>query len=153
METKQIILDTLKKLGFELKMMDGLGYGFIYEGRRYVYSPNESDDEFLSIALPFVEEYNEEDSKVFYQLMDKLNAERKYVKAYKVDDGMWLFYERELGENEDYEKLLQRMIIQLDVALYFLHKFKDELDGIDGGATEIDDDDDDDDSNHDEDAA
>ena len=149
METRQIILDTLKDLGFEVRKTEGFGYSFKYEGRHYVYAPNENDEDFLSIAIPFVEEYNEEDSKAFYQLMDKLNSARKYVKAYMIEDGMWLFYERELYGDENFKALLPRMIVQLDVALHFLRKYKDELDSDDESEEEVDDDDTDNDNEQD----
>ena len=52
-------------------------------------------------------------------LMDKLNSTLKYVKANKLGDSMWLFYERELYGGEDLEKLVSRMILHLEAAMSF----------------------------------
>ena len=51
--------------------------------------------------------------------MDKMNSTLKYVKANKLGDGLWLFYERELFGGEDLEKLVSRMILHLEAAMNF----------------------------------
>ena len=61
-------------------------------------------------------EINDENIHAAHLLMDKLNSTLKYVKANKLGDSMWLFYERELYGGEDFEKLLSRMILHLEAA-------------------------------------
>lgn len=110
------VLDSLKAMGFQTEILDGCGCCFEYEGQGYLYFDNDDDESFIDIAIPRVlnkEKYPE----MFYQIMDSLNNKMKYVKAYAVDDDMWLFYERELiGEEQDYELLVGRMILRLDAA-------------------------------------
>lgn len=119
MTMKEKILETLRMMGFEVEEMEDFGYGFQYEGKNYLYMPNDEDEDFLSISIPAVMDCDDVSSEVFYQLMDKLNSTLKYVKANKLGDSMWLFYERELYGGEDFEKLLAHMILHLEAGITF----------------------------------
>ena len=116
---KEQILNVFETLGFQLEEMEGFGYGFRYEGINYLFMPNEDDEEFLNIAIPAILEINEDNVHAAHMLMDKLNSTLKYVKANKLGDSMWLFYERELYGGEDLEKLVSRMILHLEAAMNF----------------------------------
>ncbi len=132
---KEQILNTFAAMGFQLEEMEGFGYGFRYEGINYLYMPNDDDEDFLNIAVPAIVEINDENIHAAHLLMDKLNSTLKYVKANKLGDSMWLFYERELYGGEDFEKLLSRMILHLEAALNFyrnaMANIKEELDNSD----------------------
>lgn len=132
---KEQILNTFAAMGFQLEEMEGFGYGFQYEGINYLYMPNDDDEDFLNIAVPAIVEINDENVHAAHMLMDKLNSTLKYVKANKLGDSMWLFYERELYGGEDFEKLLSRMILHLEAALNFyrnaMANIKEELDSTD----------------------
>ena len=132
---KEQILNTFAAMGFQLEEMEGFGYGFRYEGITYLYMPNDDDEDFLNIAVPAIVEINDENAHAAHMLMDKLNSTLKYVKANKLGDSMWLFYERELYGGEDFEKLLSRMILHLEAALNFyrnaMANIKEELDSTD----------------------
>lgn len=119
---KEQILDAFKALGFEMEEMEGLGYGFQYEGKHYLYMYNEDDEDFLNISIPAVLDLDDENNVGFYQVMDKLNGTLKYVKANKLNDSMWLFYERELFGGEDLKQVLSRMILHLEAGFMFLHR-------------------------------
>lgn len=43
MTMKEKILETLRMMGFEVEEMEGLGFGFRYEGINYLYMPNDED--------------------------------------------------------------------------------------------------------------
>lgn len=132
---KEQILNTFAAMGFQLEEMEGFGYGFRYEGINYLYMPNDDDEDLLNIAVPAIVEINDENVHAAHMLMDKLNSTLKYVKANKLGDSMWLFYERELYGGEDFEKLLSRMILHLEAALNFyrnaMANIKEELDSTD----------------------
>lgn len=132
---KEQILNTFAAMGFQLEEMEGFGYGFQYEGINYLYMPNDDDEDFLNIAVPAIVEINDENAHAAHMLMDKLNSTLKYVKANKLGDSMWLFYERELYGGEDFEKMLSRMILHLEAALNFyrnaMANIKEELDSTD----------------------
>ena len=119
---KEKILEAFKDLGFEMEELEGMGYGFEYEGKHFLYMYNEDDEDFLNISLPGVLDIDNENNTTFYQVMDKLNGTLKYVKAYKLNDSMWLFYERELFGGEDLKQVLSRMILHLEAGFYFLHR-------------------------------
>ena len=118
---KEKILEAFKALGCKTKEFDETAYGFSYEGRNYLFLPNEKDEDFLNIDLPCVVEESETDDETFYQIMDKLNSALKYVKAYKAFEGITLFYERELIGDEDLKMVIRRMVLRLDAGLYILH--------------------------------
>ena len=130
---KEKILEAFKALGFEMEELEGMGYGFQYEGKHFLYMYNEDDEDFLNISLPGVLDIDDENNTTFYQVMDKLNGTLKYVKAYKLNDGMWLFYERELFGGEDLKQVLSRMILHLEAALMFLRRAMADSDDGDGG--------------------
>ena len=119
---KEKIFEAFKALGFELEEVEGFGYGFRYEGRSYLYMCSEDDDDFLNIVIPAVLDLEDENDICFYQLMDKINAARKYIKANRLGKSMWLSYERELFGDEDLEKVITRMILHLDACLRFLQR-------------------------------
>ena len=119
---KEKILDAFKALGFEMEELEGFGYGFEYEGKHFLYMYNEDDEDFLNLALPAVLDIDNENNVGFYQVMDKINGTLKYVKANKLNDSMWLFYERELFGGEDLKQLLSRMILHLEAGLMFLRR-------------------------------
>ena len=148
---KEQILDAFKALGFEMEEMEGLGYGFQYEGKHYLYMYNEDDEDFLNISIPAVLDLDDEHNVGFYQVMDKLNGTLKYVKANKLNDSMWLFYERELFGGEDLKQVLSRMILHLEAGFYFLHRAMESSD--DGSDTVSDETDSDTDSDSKEEAA
>lgn len=119
---KEKVLEAFKALGFEMEELEDLGYGFSYEGKKYLYLPNEDDDEFLNLAIPSV--WDEEDDELVSQseLIEKINSTLKYVKAYKMMESIWLVYERALLSEEDLEPVIAHMTIHLDCAHAFLCK-------------------------------
>lgn len=119
---KEKILEAFKALGFEMEDMEGLGYGFQYEGRHYLYMYNEDDENFLNISIPAVMDLDDENNVGFYQVMDKINGTLKYVKANKLNDSMWLFYERELLGGEDLMQVISHMILHLEAGFMFLRR-------------------------------
>lgn len=123
---KEKILNAFKNLGFEMEDMEGLGYGFDYEGLHYLLM-NNNDEEFLSIAIPAVYDKSDSDELEYYQVIDKLNSTLKYVKVNELGNSMWFFYEREMIGEEDFEKLLPKIILHLEHAVRFLRSGGEEF--------------------------
>ena len=116
------IQNTFKSLGFDLEKIDDVGHTFKYEGVNYIWLANE-DENYLSIGIPAIAEEPDEEDVLFYRLVDKFNGTLKYIKLNIVGDSLWMFYERELfGDEEDLEKIVTRMIVQLDMALCYFKK-------------------------------
>ncbi len=91
-------------MGFMLKEEENMGYSFSYKGTNLLFMYNENDEDFLNIAIHGIYEIEEEKMLQVCALLEKINSTLKYVKAYILDDSVWLFYERELfGDEEDLE--------------------------------------------------
>jgi hypothetical protein len=97
---------------------------------------NQNDESFLNIALPGVLDMDNEDDLAFYKIMDKMNSTMKCLKACVVDDGMWLFCERELVGDEDLRKCVARMICCLETGANYLFSLVDDSKNDTGGETE-----------------
>lgn len=142
---KEKILEIFKKLGFNLEYIEELGYSFNYEGGNMLWLYNEDDENFLNISVPAVYECNEDNIAQTCALILKINSTLKYVKSYSVGTNLWLFYEREISENEDLDSVIPNMIIHLDAALKFTRDAIDEIEKICCNEDAEDNDDDDND--------
>ena len=98
---KEKILEAFRDLGFKLEEEEGMGYCFNYEGLNLLYMYNESDEEFLNIAIPGIVEVEEDRMLQICALLEKINSTLKYIKAYMLGNSVWLFYERELIEQRE----------------------------------------------------
>lgn len=136
---KEKILNAFKSLGFELEEIDNFGHAFMYEGVNYVWMSNTDDENFLSIGVPGILDKPDEEEVPFYQLVDKFNGMLKYIKLNIVGGSLWMFYERELfGDEEDLEKIVTRMIVQLEMACRYFNKLSREVQEYDGEEDEED---------------
>ena len=121
MTMKEKVLEAFKALGFKLEDFGGTAYGFHYEGRSFLFLPNEDDEEFLSIAFPCVLDHDDVDQETFNEAMKTMNSTLKYVKTYEAFDGLTMFYERELVGDEDLMEVIRRMVLHLEAGYFFLH--------------------------------
>ena len=149
---KEKILEAFRELGFKLEEEEGMGYCFKYEGLNLLYMYNESDEEFLNIALPGIVEVEDDKMLQICALLEKINSTLKYIKAYMLGNSVWLFYERELIEQreqsrtcsdyaesrekktegqlcgeEDLMTVISRMILHLEAGLVFARKAMAEI--------------------------
>lgn len=131
---KEKILEAFRELGFKLEEEEGMGYFFNYEGLNLLYMYNESDEEFLNIALPGIVEVEEDRMLQICALLEKINSTLKYIKAYMVGNSVWLFYERELIEQREQSRtcsdlmtVISRMILHLEAGLVFARKAMAEI--------------------------
>ncbi len=134
---KEKILAAFENLGFNLKETESLGYSFNYEGINYLYMYNENDEDFLNISVPGIYDLEDNDQGKYEELKEKVNSTLKYVKAYTFGDSLWLFYERELLDNEDLEEVIRHMILHLAAALMFA---RDAIERMDNGESDDDND-------------
>ena len=131
---KEKILEAFRELGFKLEEEEGMGYFFNYEGLNLLYMYNESDEEFLNIAIPGIVEVEEDRMLQICALLEKINSTLKYIKAYMVGNSVWLFYERELIEQREQSRtcsdlmtVISRMILHLEAGLVFARKAMAEI--------------------------
>ena len=130
---KEKILAAFENLGFNLEDNESLGFSFNYEGINYLYMYNEDDEDFLNISVPGIYDLEEDNKENYDALKEKINSTLKYVKAYTLGKGLWLFYERDLLGNEDLEEVIRHMILHLAAALMFA---RDSIEKIDNGESD-----------------
>ena len=130
---KEKILAAFENLGFNLEDNESLGFSFNYEGINYLYMYNEDDEDFLNISVPGIYDIEEDNKEHYDALKEKINSTLKYVKAYTIGKGLWLFYERELLGNEDLEEVIRHMILHLAAALMFA---RDSIEKIENGESD-----------------
>ena len=130
---KEKILAAFENLGFNLEDIESLGFSFNYEGINYLYMYNEDDENFLNISVPSIYDLEEDNKEGYNALKEKINSSLKYVKAYTLGKGLWLFYERDLLGNEDLEEVIRHMILHLAAALMFA---RDSIEKIDNGESD-----------------
>ena len=130
---KEKILAAFENLGFNLEDNESLGFSFNYEGINYLYMYNEDDEDFLNISVPGIYDLEEDNKEGYNALKEKINSSLKYVKAYTLGKGLWLFYERDLLGNEDLEEVIRHMILHLAAALMFA---RDSIEKIDNGESD-----------------
>ncbi len=130
---KEKILAAFENLGFNLEDNESLGYHFYYEGINFLYMYNEDDEDFLNISVPGIYDLEEDNKENYDELKEKINSTLKYVKAYTLGKGLWLFYERDLLGNEDLEEVIRHMILHLAAALMFA---RDSIEKIDNGESD-----------------
>lgn len=117
---KENILIAFQNLGFIMQEIGTIGYAFTYEDINFIWLTDE-DESFLNVAIPAVIGKKGVDELDFYQALDKINSTLKYIKANELNDSIWLFYEREMFENDDFETVLKHGIYHLEHAFNFIH--------------------------------
>ena len=75
---KEKIMTAFKNLGFELNKMDDSLYGFEYEGINFIWMWTD-DEEFFSISIPAILDFEQSNEVDFYKFVDKITATYKYV--------------------------------------------------------------------------
>ena len=114
---KEKVLKTLEELGFSPELAQGNDgyYIFHYEGLNYLWMVNDDDPEFLSLSLPGILDVDDDNREIVRDLIERINSSIKYIKVYLMSpDSVWMFYERKLMDEEDYEKVISHMIFQLE---------------------------------------
>lgn len=130
---KEVLLEQMHALGFELQEFPGMGYGFHYDDTHYVLFWDEEGEESDSvcIAIPNIFEVNPDNRMEVLELVNNIGARLKYIKAVAMNEGMWLFYEYYLNTEENLEELIEHMVRVLQMSLYFFYQ------QLEGGTEEV----------------
>lgn len=95
-------LNGLNEHGFRVSHENGDNYQFDYEGLTFLLMYDESSPDFLRIALPHFDEYNDaEERELMYLLISKINLEYRYLKLVLIKNALWSFYEAKVYRKED----------------------------------------------------
>lgn len=121
---KEKIIEALKIMGFIPVPIDDWAYEFEFEGLSYLYMLND-DEDCLNISVPLGAKLTDRNADKFYDVVNSVNKDLFYVKAYKRDDDhIWLSYELEYNEEnkEELDMIFARMIHALNHAARFVYR-------------------------------
>ena len=114
MEKKELILQELKALGFDLDFLEEESwYHLLYDDTHILYMPAEDDEDFLRFAIPAIFDVTDENRGSVLEIANKLNLDLKYVKATVMSDSLWLFIEYKMTEGQQMDDLLEFAIRML----------------------------------------
>lgn len=134
MNYKEIVLAALCKLGFEPAETESGNYKFNYHEATLAYFPEEDDEQFLRIAIPYVVEITPSNEEYVKKAITDTENSIKYIRVNTVEDiYVWLQYDHYLSLSEctDKDKLVEELedvIGHIVRVLYFsLREFTDML--------------------------
>ncbi len=119
---KELIINTLKEQGFDLQELDDLGYLFQYGDSKFLFMPDDNDDEMLRFALPSIYDVNDDNRAMLLELLNEVNLCIKYTKVCQYMDGIWVFYEHRLSDNEDIAGLIEHILNLMLFTTFIFHK-------------------------------
>lgn len=107
---KEIILEQLKKMGFDPIDANECSYIFQCQDIAYLLSFDEDDDTFISFSIPHVLEITDENKLAALESACEVSRLIRYSKLTMVNDYIWVVYEYKLLGDTDFEKLIEHMI-------------------------------------------
>lgn len=88
---------------------EDFGLTFRYQGSNFVIFDNSSDPLYLAIAMPGIYELENDELKVL-RVLNKINNNRKAIKAVLNDDSVWLTIEMFIDSTPDVEDFMERLL-------------------------------------------
>ena len=111
MKQKEIVLEQLNSMGFELIELEDMGYIFKYEGQNILYMPDDEDEKFLRIAIPHIFKVTDDNRIAVLEAMHETSSLLKYVKLYIMyETFVWAVYEHCLSPTDNMSELLEHII-------------------------------------------
>lgn len=128
MKQKDIILRELNSMGFEPVELGDVGYAFKYESLNFIYMPDEDDEQFLRIAVPYMFDVTDENRIAVLEAMQSTSLLLKYAKVCIMQNSsVWAIYEHYMNATNDLSDLLENIIRVLEAtALVFYKKINGE---------------------------
>lgn len=100
-------LNSLNEHGFRVSHENDENYGFEYEGLTFLLMYDESCPDFLRIALPHFDEYNDtEERDLENKLINRINLEYRYLKLILIKNALWSFFEAKVYRKEDIHDMI-----------------------------------------------
>lgn len=131
MKQKELVIDHLMAMGFEISEMDGVIH-FQYEELNYLYIPDDDDEQFLRIAVPHLFEVTDENRSAVFDAMHETTLMIKYSKVCILcENAVWAIYEHRLNSTGNLSELLEHIIRVLEVTAHVFYKkiLGDEVEG------------------------
>lgn len=123
MKQKEIVLGHLKSMGFDPVELGSFGCAFNYEEINYLYMPDEDDENFLRLAIPYIYEVNDENRSLVFDAMHDSSLLVKYAKVCIMYEGaVWAIYEHRLTSLDNLQELLEHIINVLETTAHVFYK-------------------------------
>ena len=118
----------LNSMGFEPVELGDVGYAFKYESLNFIYMPDEDDEQFLRIAVPYMFDVTDENRIAVLEAMQSTSLLLKYAKVCIMQNSsVWAIYEHYMNATNDLSDLLENIIRVLEAtALVFYKKINGE---------------------------
>lgn len=116
MEKNEIIVKTLKELGFDPVQCEDIGYCFEMEGINMMFVNDDDDEKLMRVAVPSIFEVSDENRCLVPGMLNAINTNLKYIKAIEVNDSIWLLFEHFLVKYDSLDEVLTCMIYSLQQA-------------------------------------
>ena len=99
----------LKDLGCTYESISEEIMHFKYQGRNFVFFTDEDDPYYFQVVLPNIYEVDG-DRRLVLEAINTIISEKKALKAYIIDDKVWLTIEMFIDTTPDINKIFERSI-------------------------------------------
>lgn len=123
MNVSNLVENWLKGQGFRCNRDDDNDLCFRYEGVNMICSDDERDDQYLRVFIPGIYKVDGDRVKVL-EAISTICREIKCIKAFLVDDYLWLTIEQFIDSTPDIEDFIERC---LDILIAARRKAAEEI--------------------------
>ncbi|WP_300748200.1 YbjN domain-containing protein [uncultured Alistipes sp.] len=113
MTTQEMIFNYLKDEGFVPSYDEDRDIRFKYQMRNFIVSNYENDKQFLQIMMPYIFDVTAENRRAALEACNKINADKKIVKAVVMNDAVFLSTEILLDSTPEPKAFVMRMLDML----------------------------------------
>ncbi len=113
MTTQEMIFNYLKDEGFVPGYDEDRDIRFKYQMRTFIVSDYEDDKQFLQIMMPYIFDVTPENRRMTLEACNKINAEKKIVKAAVINNSVFLTTEILLDTTPEPKDFVMRMLDML----------------------------------------
>ena len=113
MTTQEMIFNYLKDEGFVPSYDEDRDIRFKYQMRNFIVSNYENDKQFLQIMMPYIFDVTAENRRAALEACNKINADKKIVKAVVMNDAIFLSTEILLDSTPEPKAFVMRMLDML----------------------------------------
>ena len=113
MTTQEMIFNYLKDEGFGPSYDEDRDIRFKYQMRNFIVSNYENDKQFLQIMMPYIFDVTAENRRAALEACNKINADKKIVKAVVMNDAVFLSTEILLDSTPEPKAFVMRMLDML----------------------------------------
>ena len=99
----------LKDFGCTYESISEEAMLFKYQGRNFLFVTDKNDPYYFQVALPNIYEIDG-DRRLVLEAINTIISEKKALKAYIIDDNVWLVIEMFIDTTPDINKIFERSI-------------------------------------------